>query len=81
MDRQHEYNEKVMFMLGEIKETLKSVEAQTMRTNGRVTSLENRVEKNSTYITTWKTKVSMVYAGISIICILGWEIIKEKIFK
>lgn len=51
-----------------IHETAKRIETQTIRTNGRVTTLETKVEKQSDDFSKWKY---IVLGGLGVASLMG----------
>ena len=64
-------------MFGEIMTTLKNIEIQTTKTNGRVLKLEDEVRG----IQLWKTSVIAKITGIVSSITIGWVVFKEIILK
>lgn len=81
MEEGRNHNEKVMYMLGEIKNQLASIETQTTKTNGRINKLEDTVEDHGRFIEGIKTKVAMVSVGVGFITFIVGEWIRSKFFS
>lgn len=81
MEEGSNHNEKVMFMLGEMRGDIKSILEQARKTNGRVSVLEDKVDEHKRFIDGLKTKVALVSSGISLLGFVAWEWVKSKFFS
>lgn len=63
-------NREIDNMFNEIMNTLKRIEEQTIKTNGRVNTLE-----------IWRESLMAKLAGVIATITIGWTLAKEFIFK
>ncbi len=71
MAREPDYsNREIDNMFNEIMSTLKRIEEQTIKTNGRVSALE-----------IWKESLMAKLAGVIATVTIGWTMAKEFFFK